>query len=96
MWCPVPWFVKIQNGCEILAFRGCSRFCYCESAKLQQDSTEFNKQAANISTSFNTLWHLVRDQEAGGSNPLAPTIIFNHVTSGLFTFSCRREVNQGH
>jgi hypothetical protein len=28
----------------------CSRFCNCESTKFQQDSTEFNKRAANVST----------------------------------------------
>ncbi len=35
------------------------------AVKLQQDFTDFNKGC-----------HLVRDQEAGGSNPLAPTILF--------------------
>jgi len=24
------------------------------------------------------VWDLLREQEAGGSNPLAPTILFNH------------------
>jgi hypothetical protein len=55
-------------------------FCSCESIKFHQDSTEFNK-----------LWHLVRDQEAGGSNPLAPTILFNSLSRPLGFFITRPE-----
>jgi hypothetical protein len=42
-------FAKIENGFEIDPFK-CRQFCDCESTKLQQGSTEFNKQAANGST----------------------------------------------
>jgi len=61
----------------------CRRFCSCQSTRLQQRSTDFNKQAAigstaitwnqQNSTDFNRVWNLVRDQGVGGSNPLSPT-----------------------
>src|ERR1035437_2328596 len=38
----------LTNASSFLRFE-CSRFCNCESTKLQQDPTEFNKQAANDS-----------------------------------------------
>src|ERR1700730_13646712 len=41
---------------------------------------------ATPNKAFMGLTRLVRDQEAGGSNPLAPTILFNQIprTPGLF------------
>src|ERR1700686_5164911 len=35
------------------------------------------------------LARLVRDQEAGGSNPLAPTILFNQIPGTPYLFSIR-------
>jgi hypothetical protein len=70
---------------------GCRRFCSCESTRLQQSSTDFNKQGATGSTAitwnqqnstdFNKLWNLVRDQGVGGSNPLSPTNIFSSLAA---------------
>src|SRR5215467_9446094 len=67
----------------------CRRFCSCESTRLQQHSIAFNEQPTSGSaaitwkpqnfTSFNNGWNLVRDQGVGGSNPLSPTNIFNHL-----------------
>ena len=41
--------------------------------------------------------HLVRDQGVGGSNPLSPTNLFNHISLQILTsqkflpLACRRE-----
>ena len=43
-------FIHELNRVYVALLLECRRFCNCESAKLQQDSTEFNKQAANDST----------------------------------------------
>ena len=67
----------------------CSRFCSGLASKRHHLSIEFNKAAATrataitydhrISTDFTKSKNLVRDQGVGGSNPLAPTIIFNEI-----------------
>jgi hypothetical protein len=50
IWCGFAWKVwdaNIQDGYEIGYFQGVVDFA---STKFQQDSTEFNKRAANVST----------------------------------------------
>src|ERR1041385_9092161 len=65
--------------------------CDTQSLGLPKSSTAFHERPATGSitatyeqqnpTNSNRPWNLVRDQGVGGSNPLSPTIIFNHLQS---------------
>jgi hypothetical protein len=67
----------------------CSRFCNCQSTQKPQGSTGIGMHAVNssikstyihsISTGFNKSFDLFWEQRVGGSNPSAPTNIFNHL-----------------
>ena len=80
----------VYSSLPPIRFRECRRFCSSKSTRLQQRSTEINKEAATGSTTitwnqqkstdFNKVWNLVRDQGVGGSNPLSPTNIFNRIS----------------
>jgi hypothetical protein len=73
----------------------CRQICVGESLRLQQIATAFNERLCNRfninqlrqqnSTAFNRGQNLVRDQGVGGSNPLSPANLFNHLQpiSGL-------------
>src|ERR1035437_5571150 len=66
------------------------RNCNCQSLQEPQSSTAFHYWHATgsisisykpqLSTDFNNLWNLVRDQGVGGSNPLSPTNYFQPLT----------------
>ena len=77
---------------EIVSVEGftptaCGRFCNCEGLRNLESPIAFYERASTDSkrmswkprksTVFNNRLNLVRDQEVGGSNPLAPTIFFN-------------------
>ena len=72
-------------------FTRCRKNCNCQILKEHQTSIAFNERRATgsistryepqISTSFDRLWNLVRDQGVGGSNPLSPTNYFQLLTA---------------
>ena len=72
----------------------CRRFCSCESTRLQQSPTDFNKQGATTlaaitwnqqnSTDFNKFWNLVRDQLLDPEILLGSPLHSAHQQSPLF------------
>ncbi len=79
--------VLLQNLAAIGQLPKCRRFRSGKSLPNPQTSTKLNRATPTrsiessyflqISTDFKKRKNLVRDQEVGGSNPLAPTILFN-------------------
>ena len=75
---------KNKNNCHMDHFTSAFDFVTAKAprfSKIQQRSISMRNDSARItwnpqsSAEFNKVRHLVRDQEAGGSNPLAPTIL---------------------
>jgi len=74
-------------------FRYCSRICNGQSTPEPQGSTGIKERTVKpsiestyfhpIPTDFHNRSDLVRDQGVGGSNPLSPTNIVNHLLTSV-------------